>query len=132
MVGLPRLGKSTRAKAFVEALPAAIVNPDAIRLAIHGQRFIAQAEPYVWLTARTMVESLFLAGHKTVILDATNTTHKRRNEWRNKNWEREYIYVDTPKNICIERAKASNQEDLIMVIERMDKQFEPLSPEDYD
>lgn len=48
MVGLPRSGKSTIARSG--RVP--IVSPDAIRLALHGQPFIASAEPTVWATAK--------------------------------------------------------------------------------
>lgn len=63
-VGLPRSGKSTWAK----QQGAPVVNPDAIRLALHGQAFLQEAEPLVWVMAKYMVEALFLAGHSTVIL----------------------------------------------------------------
>ena len=78
MVGLPRSGKSTWAKKAGHP----IVSPDAIRLALHGQRFISEAEPFVWAIAKAMVRALFLAGHSAVILDATNNTRKRRDEWK--------------------------------------------------
>jgi predicted kinase len=68
-VGLPRSGKSTWA--IAQGHP--VVCPDAIRLALHGQPFIATAEPVVWATAKLMVASLFEAGHGVVILDATNS-----------------------------------------------------------
>ena len=75
-VGLPQSGKSTWA--MQQGVP--VVNPDSIRLAIHGQPFIGDAEPFVWATARTMVNAMFIAGHQHVILDATNTTRKRRDK----------------------------------------------------
>lgn len=121
-VGLPRSGKTTWAKS--QAWP--IVNPDAIRLAIHGERFNAQAEPYVWVIAKTMVQALFLAGHKIVILDATNTTHKRREAWVSAIWETFFKVIDTPKEICLARAQQEGDEEIIPVIERMAAQFEPL------
>lgn len=118
-VGLPRSGKSTWAKK--QLLP--IVNPDSIRLAIHGQRFCAKAEPFVWATAFIMTEALFNAGHNTIILDATNTNEERRKEWYQRFPEDEYDIIlqqfDTPKEVCIQRAIDTDQEDLIPVIERM-------------
>jgi predicted kinase len=77
-VGLPRSGKTTWARA--QGVPVA--SPDAISRALHGQRFIGVAEPFVWAIAKLMVRALFLAGHPTVIVDATNTTQKRRDEWK--------------------------------------------------
>lgn len=119
-VGLPRSGKSTWARK--QGKP--IVCPDAIRLALHGHQFIPQAERHVWAMAHTMVEALFLAGHDEVILDATNVSQKRRDEWQSNQWECEYIFFDTPKEVCIERAKADGMENLTPVIERMYRNLE--------
>src|SRR5216683_5886868 len=81
-VGLPRSGQSTWAR----GTNTPIVCPDEIRLALHGQRFIASAEPLVWAIARIMVSALFGAGHPRVILDATNLTKARRDEWLDPGW----------------------------------------------
>ncbi len=117
-VGLPRSGKSTWARE--QGCP--IVNPDSIRLALHGSNYQALAEPFVWAIAKTMVRALFLAGHAKVVLDATNTTQARRHEWRG-DWRVQYQLFDVPADVCIERAKASGREDLIPVIERMAESF---------
>ena len=119
-VGLPRSGKSTWAKQ--QGLP--IVNPDAIRLALYGQAFIKEAESMVWAMAQYMVKALFLAGHDTVILDATNATKERRIDWINPLWECQYIIFDAPKNICIHRALHDGREELIPIINAM---YETLS-----
>lgn len=125
-VGLPRSGKSTWARE--QTLP--VVCPDAIRLALHGQPFVAEAEPFVWAIAKTMVRALFLAGHETVILDATNTTQRRRDEWRSSEWDLAPVLFDTPVAVCIKRAQASGRADLVPVIERMAAAFErPEAPE---
>jgi len=114
-VGLPRSGKSSWAKQ--QGHP--VVNPDSIRLAIHGQAFLASAEPLVWSTAHLMVSALFIAGHTTVILDATNLTEQRRNEWVSPEWVRRYEVFQTPKEMCIARAVDGGREYLVPVIERM-------------
>lgn len=124
-VGYPRSGKTTWARD--QGHP--IVNPDAIRLAIHGQTFIANAEPFVWATAEAMVRALFLAGHDTVILDACNNTRKRRDQWqRPKEWGTYFKYFNTPMETCIERCEPGSP--LIPVIERMAAQFEPLGEDE--
>lgn len=124
-VGLPRSGKSTWARQT--GLP--IVNPDSIRLALHGQPFHADAEPFVWAIARAMVRALFLAGHATVVLDATNTTEKRRAEWQSEHWETRLQVFDTPADVCAERAVAAGRTDLLPVIERMAAQYQSPAPE---
>lgn len=119
-VGLPRSGKTT----WVEAQGYPIVNPDSIRLALHGERFISLAEPFVWAIAKVMVRSLFLAGHHTVILDACNATEKRRDEWLSDDWKVWFHPVDTPVSVCIERAKSKGDEEIIPIIERMAESLE--------
>ena len=123
-IGLPRSGKSTWAER--QRLP--IVNPDSIRLAMHGQRFCAKAEPFVWATAFIMTEALFNAGHMIVIMDATNTNAGRRKEWEYRFPEDEYDIIwqkfDTPKDVCIQRAIDTGQEDLIPIIEKMALELE--------
>lgn len=121
-VGLPRSGKSTTA----QGMGFPIVNPDAIRLALHGQAFIGDAEPMVWAMAKYMARALFLAGHEDVILDATNTTAERRKEWIDKRWKREFVIVDTSKDVCISRVNQSN-DYLIPVIEKMAAQYESVT-----
>lgn len=122
-VGLPRSGKTTWARQ--QDYP--IVNPDSIRLALHGKPFIPEAEGFVWVISYLMVRALFLAGHDVVIVDATNATSKRREEWykRFSDCKIEEKIFDTSKEICIERAKKGNREDLIPVIERMAEGEEP-------
>ena len=122
-VGLPRSGKDTWARQ--QGFP--IVSPDAIRLAMHGQRFCASAEPFVWATAYVMVDALFRAGHHTVIVNATNTTVKRRSAWVDKFYpdvEIEYKVFDVGPDTCIQRAIDTGQEDLIPVIKRMAEEWD--------
>lgn len=119
LMGLPRSGKSTEARKH----SCPIVCPDAIRLAMHGQRFLASAESAVWEAAYLMARSLFFAGHKIVIVDATNNTVKSRDEWIARlgdivaNFK--CIPINTPKEVCIERAAGTGRPELIPVIERM-------------
>jgi predicted kinase len=115
LCGLPKSGKSTWARE--QNLP--MVNPDSIRLALHGKKYLQEAEPVVWMIAKYMVKSLFLAGHDTVILDATNITSKRRSEWTCNEWRVDPRIMNTPKSVCIERAIANKEYEMIEVIERM-------------
>jgi predicted kinase len=116
-VGLPRSGKSTWARQQ-NGIP--IINPDSIRLAIHGKSFDAKYEAKVWETAHLMVKALFLAGHYRVILDATNIKLKDRKQWISNDYIIQQIHFDSvSKEECINRAKLSNTDYLIPVIERM-------------
>jgi len=112
-VGLPRSGKSTWAKK--QNIP--IVNCDSIRLALHGRAFIKEAEKMVWTIAKYMVIALFYAGHKKVILDATNFSQARRDEWVDGRWSCKYINFKTSKKVCLKRAE--DNEDLKDIIDWM-------------
>lgn len=129
-VGLPRSGKSTWSRQ--QGVP--VVCPDAIRLALHGQVFVAAAEPYVWAIARTMVAALFGAGHTRVILDATNTTKARRREWMpcDAPWWVRYREFYASAEMCVERALANGREDLPPIINGMASRFEPLESWEID
>lgn len=116
-IGLPRSGKSTWARK--QGLP--IVNPDSIRLAIHGEPFLQEMEAIVWWVAKIMVGSLFIVGHDKIILDATNITKERRKFWHNPSWEIELKWFFTDKDTCIKRAIKDKKDYLIPIIEEMDK-----------
>lgn len=128
MVGLPRSGKTTRAR----QMGYPIVNPDSIRLAMHGQRFAALAEPMVWAVAKIMVRALFLAGHDMVTLDATNTTRKRRDEWKSSEWARTFDVVSASAEVCRERAMEANDTEILPVIDRMAAAWEPIAADEVD
>lgn len=134
MVGLPRSGKSTEARKISATNGWPIVNPDSIRLAMHGRQFVPEAEPFVWAVAKTMVRSLFLAGHDRVILDATNTTRRRREEWRSDHWRRVFVIWGPPaaKDDCLAKAMAANDTKIIDVIERMADAFEDVGDDERD
>lgn len=117
MVGLPYSGKSTIAKSYKHP----IVCPDQIRIALHGRRYEPAAEPMVWAMAKIFVRSLFLAGHKQVVLDACSTTSERRDAWIDKAWTRSYVVCDISKLACMVRAQEKDDEEILPIIDRMAK-----------
>lgn len=119
MMGLPRSGKSTISKELAKSVGAPIVNRDAIRLAVHGQRYQPVAEPLIKTLDLYMIRSLFLAGHEVVICDETNYSEEARAHVSNGDWEVEWYPVLTHPDICKERALATDQSDLIPVIDDM-------------
>lgn len=134
-VGLPRSGKSTWVEELRRRNGWPVVSTDAIRLVIHGHRYLASAEPHVWAAAKTMVPALFLAGHELVVLDACNTTAAQRAQWRTQPWHLtawECLYKVFPPEpaLCKQRAIADGMGDLLDVIGRMAAGWEPLSPEE--
>jgi predicted kinase len=125
-VGLPRSGKSTICADLSKRLGAPIVRRDAIRLAIHGQRYEPLAEPLVKAFDLYMIRSLFLAGHEVVICDETNYSKAARNHMRDEAWETIFYHVGTSPTTCVTRAYLTNQPDLAPVIEEMYKRWEPF------
>lgn len=122
-VGLPRSGKSTWCR---EHQDWPIVNPDSIRLEIHGKEFDAKHESLVWWTTRIMVQSLFRAGNDKVILDSTMMTHARRQEWKSPDWQVVYVVFKTSQQVCEQRAVAEGRPHMVGVIQRMAAQYEPV------
>lgn len=127
MVGLPRSGKTTWAKEYVKTNPSfVIVSPDTIRFALHGNRFIAEAEEFVWAIHYTMIKTLLLQGYD-IIVDATNTTDKRRKPYSYKfkgcNILTKVIF--TSKKVCKERASSENDLEILSIIDKMAEQYEP-------
>lgn len=127
MVGLPLSGKTTIVNA--EYLPKgyAVVCPDLVRVAIHGQRFIASAEPFVWATVYAMVDSLLAAGCK-VVVDGCHTTKKRREPWVKRNAV--FREVKTSHQECLYRAERKFDPEIMPTIDRMADQFEPLDSDE--
>lgn len=117
-VGLPRSGKSTWAKTM--NLP--VVNRDAIRLAIHGQAFLQEAESIVTAHEDVMARSLAIQG-LSMVIDATNLTIHFRNKWRlfakQYNMQIKFVCFTTTKEECLNRAEKSNALYLYPIIEKM-------------
>lgn len=120
MIGLPYSGKTTVAREMGHPM----VNPDSIRLAMHGHRFIPEAEDVVWAIARIMVRALFLAGHDTVIVDACNVSQKRRDEWMKPGWENQWVLCDADPDVCKDRALKRGDTDIIPSIDRMNEEWD--------
>jgi len=121
-VGLPYSGKTTWA--MDQGLP--IVSPDAVRLAMHGQRFIGQAEPWVWAQAHAMLDALVAAGCYRVIVDATNVKPKRRMEWIERHPRLRFSFALFPatREECLRRARDAGDTEIRDVIDRQAKEWE--------
>lgn len=127
MCGLPRSGKSTFAAQLREDEGWTVICPDEVRYALHGQAFVREAEPFVWAMCETMVRALLRNDHK-VLIDATNTTAKRRAAW--SRIAREFdlaplaFVVLTSVKECHRRNKDNSPSLPSDVIERMADQYE--------
>lgn len=115
-VGLPRSGKTTWAK----KQGCQVVNPDSIRLAVHGNRFLMRPDHLVWAYSKVFVRSLFGYGYDKVILDATSITPERRAFWQpdsTDSYHVKMVWFAVSAKTCIERA--GDDEELIEVIRGM-------------
>jgi tRNA uridine 5-carbamoylmethylation protein Kti12 len=130
MMGLPRSGKSTVSKELAKKLGAPVVNRDAIRLALHGQRYQSEAEPMVKAISLYMIKSLFGAGHETVIYDETNYSRAARDYVKSEGWDTKFYFVPTDIWTCVDRAHQTGQPDLEPVIKQMVDRFEPLGEDE--
>jgi predicted kinase len=117
-VGAARCGKSTYCNRWVKEAPnRVIVCSDDIRKAISGDRFNSLTEGYVQAIKYTMIRAYLDRGFD-VIADGTHTTEQHMYELLRIDNNAQYILIDTKKNICIQRAKDTNQSDLKHVIDR--------------
>ncbi len=82
------------------------------------------AEPMVWAIVRYMVKALFLAGHHTVILDATSVYAQHRREWKSSEWETVVHVVPTDAETCVRRA--ADNTGLVYAILRMNTGLEDV------
>lgn len=133
MVGLPRSGKSTYAEKYKGN--KAIVSADQLRYLVYGQRFWGPGEDMMWAIRKIALTMLMEQGID-IVIDETNTTAARRKPIielaRKHGYFVEAVVIDTPKEVCVERAKADGDDNLITVIERMAAQYEPVAPEEVD
>lgn len=120
MVGLPYSGKTTLALQMAEEKHGVIVCPDAMRIALHGSRFITHAEPMVWAMCEYMAKAAFYAGHDYVIIDATNNTAERRARWV------KVARVIGPTEVVALQAHATPAECDIRAQEALDNQIRPI------
>ena len=133
LVGLPRSGKSTLAERYKGY--KAIISADQLRYLVYGQRFWGTGEDMLW-AIRKIALTMLLEQGIDIVIDETNTTIARRKPIielaRKHGYDVEAIVINTPKEVCIERAKAGGDDNLIPVIERMASQYEPVSLDEVD
>lgn len=101
--------------------PRVVVNADQIRLTLHGKRFWPQAEPMVEAIKLFMIRHFLDSGYD-VLVDGTHTTKKSIRKLLEIDHNADFYLVDTPAQVCKDRARACGQEDLVVrgVIDRMD------------
>lgn len=132
MCGLPLSGKSSYARVISREEGFTVICPDDVRLALHGRDYHQAAEGFVWASCELMARALLLGEH-AVLIDATNTTQKRRAQWARIasefGIELEAYVMDTSAETCKERADMANKPHMNEIIDRMAQQWEPVREE---
>ena len=122
----PRLNEGLCESAHIEGNPRVVVCADDIRIALTGCRFSSVSEETVHSIQGVMIRG-FLARGSDVIVDGTHTTKHSISRMFKFDQNAQYVYINTSAEICIARAKAINQSDLIPVIEKMEDQLDELT-----
>ena len=109
--GLPASGKSTWARVHqLEAPGALIVNRDALRRMLHGDRPHSHADEAVTRLVRDAIISVALREGRSVISDDTNLTPKHVADLttlaRCYGATVRIVALDTPLDVCIRRDAA--------------------------
>lgn len=120
LCGTPRSGKSTFANNWVNepvGAPRVIVSGDDIRQALTGREYAKNAEAAVFSLMDTITLALLIRGFD-VLVDETSTSPDTLKRYLRLHPDPVMIMMDTPIDICIERARQHNQEYLVPVIER--------------
>lgn len=120
MIGLPCSGKTTLVKKIIEKEPRiVVVSADTLRKTIFGRDFFEPGEEIVWAVRKYMLMSLMSWGNP-IIIDETNLTKYRREKIINLAGQFDYevygLILDTPKEVCIERAYNDNNTKIVPII----------------
>lgn len=122
MLGVPRSGKSTKAKLIqsqFESLgkKAIVLSEDTYRTALYGKPYLKECEMFLRGAIDLTAKALLIEGWE-VILDDTHTSEHNLRRCLQIDMNASFSVVDTPINVCMERAIKHNQDYLIPVIRR--------------
>lgn len=118
-IGLPRSGKDTFTKKWREEEKNRVVlSGDLFRYAIYDRRYSRVGEELVRASVITAARALLLDGYDVLIND-TNTSYTSIVQILNVDENATAYFLDTPAEVCIERAIKTGQEDLIKPINEM-------------
>lgn len=126
LIGRPRASKSTFAHLWEREAPMrVVVNADSIRLALTGERYNYLAESVVFSMKYVFIRALLKQGYE-VLCDGTNSSDISLQRILEIDPKTEFVIIDTPEEVCIERAIATNQLDLIPAIKSIGKNIDRI------
>ena len=131
-----RAGKSTYADSWLrsprvakwdmddkpQVFPRVVVSGDAIRKAIHGHSFLPEAESLVHAFMEISIRMFYEQGYE-VLVDETSTSERSISMYLKICEDAQPIFIDTPIEVCKERAVKSGKEYLLDAIDRIGSQF---------
>jgi len=124
LMGLPRSGKTTLRNKLKRYTA---ISADDFRYLVYGKRFDSKCEPLMWSIREIALRNL-MQQDKDIIIDECNNSVKRRKPLlrlaKEYNYETHILYVNTPLDICVERAIKIDDEEIIPTIESMNERFE--------
>ena len=125
LCGLPRSGKSTWVKENQK--DEVVISADQMRYLVYNQRYWQEGESLMWSIRGLFLEYVLRQG-LDIIIDEANIKSKTRLSLIKKAKKYGYlvrcIYFNTSPRICFQRAKDTNQIDLLPVIKQMSLDFE--------
>lgn len=138
LVALARSGKSTYAHEWVRTpqvvisdkgtrvlQPRVVISGDAFRLALTGQEYQALAECQVFASMDQAIRALLAEGYE-VLIDETATTPETHKRYLRIDINAEPIFIDTPMEVCIQRALDTGKSFLVEPIKRMARNLASL------
>lgn len=127
-----RAGKSTLCDSWIREphvdRPRVIVSGDDIHKAIHGDPFHSEAQGIVFATMDIMARACLSRGCD-VIMDETATTEATIRRYLMVDIDAIPIVINTPLEVCIERAHQTKRPYLVEPIKRHYRQFVNLMKE---
>jgi predicted kinase len=128
LMGASHSGKSTYSKRWQQEpskFPRVIVDTDKIRLALTGQEYVRELETVVFAHKHIMVRTMLLSSYD-VIVAGTHSTKESIKRMLEIEPNAIPVVLDTPLEVCIDRAKANGKAYLQPVIERQHRQLAAL------
>ena len=123
-VGLPKSGKTSWAleQGYPVVNTQAVLNVLFEKLSASGVAHIRYFQPNL------LVNSLFKAGHRVVILDDCNLTKKGREKWYSPDdWTRHFaLFYEATKEDCVKRSRGVGEEGTASKILRLDGEREDI------
>lgn len=133
-IGAQRSGKTTLARKWLhrevhfehdDNFPRYLWDSDFLRLELYRQRYCRAGEPMIFAMKHYAIAASLRAGHD-VIVAGTHTSRTSIQRILEIDPTAKPILVDTPEEVCLQRAIDTGQTDLLPVISRICRRIEKI------